>query len=176
MTDSISSTVFNEVKIFQPTIFKDERGEFFETYSSNCNELVALDGSPLFFREDDISISCHNVLRGLHGDTNTWKLIQCLHGEVFFALVDVNPKSKTYLLHETFTLNDTNRKQILVPPYFVNGYLCRTPSCIFAYKQTNFYSGAANQISLRWNDPKLQINWPSENPILSERDSLTKFL
>jgi len=170
------SEVFGEVKIIQPSVFQDDRGSFIETYSIEKYAFTEKNGEPLVFREDDVSISKKNVLRGLHGDKITWKLIQCLHGEVFFALVDNNPESPTYLKVETFTLSETNRLQILVPPYFVNGYLCLTEKCIFSYKQTQSYTGMGNQIALRWNDPKLNIVWPVAQPIVSQRDSNIAYL
>ena len=165
------STLFKEVKIITPSVFQDNRGAFIETYSIDKYSFRDKNGSLLVFREDDVSISKKDVLRGLHGDKITWKLIQCLHGEVFFALIDNNPASETYLKTETFILSEENRLQILVPPFFVNGYLCLSEKCIFSYKQTESYTGAGNQVALRWNDPRLNIAWPVSDPILSERDS-----
>lgn len=165
------SPLFSDVRLISPQVFEDDRGCFIETYSIDKYDLRDRAGRPLAFREDDASISHQHVLRGLHGDNKTWKLIQCLYGEVFFALVDNNPASPTYLRHETYLLNDTNRLQVLVPPGFVNGYLCLTERCIFSYKQTETYSGMGCQMALRWNDPKLNIAWPVASPKLSNRDS-----
>lgn len=171
-----NSKLFKDVRIITPPVFEDDRGCFIETFSVEKYVFSNSNGEPLVFKEDDISISKKNVLRGLHGDSKTWKLIQCLYGEVFFALVDNNPGSDTYLKVETFTLNDINRHQILVPPSFVNGYLCLSEKCIFSYKQTENYSGMGAQVALRWNDPKLNIPWPVEQPILSQRDSNISYL
>lgn len=170
------SSLFPKVKIITPAIFEDDRGAFIETYSVGKYTFKDENGNALFFKEDDISISRKNVLRGLHGDKITWKLIQCLHGEVFFALVDNNPASRTYLQVETYVLNDVNRHQILVPPYFVNGYLCLSDKCIFSYKQTETYTGGGNQVALRWNEPKLNIAWPVTDPIISQRDGSISYL
>ncbi|WP_118974880.1 dTDP-4-dehydrorhamnose 3,5-epimerase family protein [Taibaiella koreensis] len=168
--DIRSSALFPEVKLITPPVFRDERGEFVETFCINKYDFKDRAGQKLVFKEDDISVSRKNVLRGLHGDKVTWKLIQCVYGEVFFALADLNPASPTYLKTETFILNDTNRLQVLVPPFFVNGYYCLSEQCVFAYKQTETYSGAGNQIAVRWNDPGLAISWPAIQPLMSQRD------
>lgn len=165
-----SSELFPEVKLITPAVFRDERGEFVETFSVDKYNFKDRTNRPLVFKEDDISVSRKNVLRGLHGDKVTWKLIQCLHGEVFFALADLDPASPTYLKTETFILNDVNRLQVLVPPFFVNGYYCLSEQCIFAYKQTETYTGAGNQVAVKWNDPKLGIAWPVTQPVISQRD------
>lgn len=171
-TFSISnSPIFDSVKIITPSIFRDDRGEFVETYSMNTYDLRDHSGNSIMFKEDDLSISHKGVLRGLHGDTKTWKLIQCVYGEVFFALVDYNPGSPTFLKHQAFTLNEENRLQILVPPYFVNGYLCISGKCVFSYKQSETYTGMQNQVAMRWNDPRVAIAWPESNPVLSKRDA-----
>lgn len=167
----VSSTIFNKVRIYSPSVYQDERGLFFETYSSEKYQISDERGQEIIFKEDDISISYHKVLRGLHGDKITWKLIQCLYGEVYFVLVDMNPQSASYLKFESFILNDVNRKQILVPPYFANGYLCNSESCIFSYKQSNTYTGSSNQFTVNWKDPKIGIPWPITNPVLSSRDA-----
>jgi len=170
------SQLFSDVKIITPAFFEDDRGAFIETFSIDKYTFRNKKDEVLSFKEDDVSISKKNVLRGLHGDKITWKLIQCLYGEVFFAMVDNNPESATYLKVETFTLSDTNRLQILVPPSFVNGYLCLSDKCIFSYKQTETYTGMGNQIALRWNDPKLNIAWPVKDPVLSQRDNAIDYL
>jgi len=159
-----------KINIISPSIFKDHRGEFIETYSKELYKFKDENGEILEFVEDDISVSHHNVLRGLHGDKKTWKLIQCLYGEIYFTVVDFNPMSETYLKSETIILDDKQRIQVLVPPFYVNGYYCISEECIFSYKQSCRYSGAENQVAARWNDPILGLKWPSNNPILSQRD------
>jgi dTDP-4-dehydrorhamnose 3,5-epimerase len=85
---------------------------------------------------------------------------------------DMNPASPTYLKWESFELNDKNKKQILVPPNFVNGYCVLSESAVFHYKlaYTGEYIDAADQVVVKWNDERLNINWPVKNPILQERD------
>lgn len=168
-----NSELFEGVKLIYPPVFRDDRGEFVETFSVDKYRFPNKQGQLLTFKEDDISVSRQNVLRGLHGDKVTWKLIQCLYGEVFFALADADPSSATYLHTQTFILSEANRLQVLVPPNFVNGYLCLSEKCIFSYKQSESYSGMGNQIAVNWNDPKLNIPWPVKDPVLSTRDRST---
>jgi len=170
------STIFDLVKIIEPDVFRDHRGEYIETF----NEDQYKEMCPKKFVVDDISISKKSVLRGLHGDYKTWKLIQCLYGSIYFVVVDWRPESPTYKMWEAFKVNDKNHIQILVPPGFVNGHLCLSDMCIFHYKQTEYYvvSGSANQISVKWDDPELKIDWLINSsylshlpfPILSKRD------
>jgi len=163
-------TTIKDLILLYPKSFYDFRGEYFQTYNINEYNFKDINGNLIEFKEDDISVSQKNVLRGLHGDKKTWKLVQCLYGEIFFAVVDFRDDSSTYKKHETFTLTSKNRMQILIPPGCVNGTLCLSEECIFAYKQSEIYSGSENQFSIRWNDPKISINWPITNPILPKRD------
>jgi len=175
MNIEISSKI-NDLKIITPTVFYDFRGEYVETFNQNGYVFFDCNGKKVEFVEDDISLSRQNVLRGLHGDTKTWKLIQCLSGEFYFVVVDMRANSSTYLNWESFTLNERNRKQVIVPAGCANGHLCLSERCIFSYKQSQYYDGMENQFTVRWNDPKLNIHWPINNPILSQRDSITGFL
>jgi dTDP-4-dehydrorhamnose 3,5-epimerase len=113
-----------------------------------------------------------NVLRGLHGDPKSWKLITCLSGEIFFVVVDYRKESDTYLKHQTFLLNDKNKKIVLVPPNFLNGHLVLSNDAVFFYKWSYVgeYPDVNSQFSIKWDDPKINIKWPISNPILSDRD------
>jgi len=165
-----SSKILWEVKIIQPEIFYDFRGTYVETFNEEKYSILTdFDGKPLRFIQDDVSISRQNVFRGLHGDSKTWKLIQCLKGEILLIVADMRKDSPNYKKHEKFTINDSNKLQILVPAGFVNGHLCLSEFCVFSYKQTEYYSGKGKQITIRWND--LDIYLPIV-PILSERDAL----
>lgn len=164
--------LLSDLLIIEPEIFRDARGEFVETFNIETYDFAKLIGKAVTFVQDDISVSKHNVLRGLHGDYKNYKLVQCLHGEIFLATVDNRRESATYQAVETFILNDRDRKQLLIPPGFANGYYCRTEKCIFSYKQSEQYTGSGDQFALRWDDPKLAIPWPvTSAPILSARDA-----
>ncbi len=165
-----------EVRLIAPDIHTDFRGEFVQTYRRDQYLFTDDTGQPLDFVEDDLSVSRHMVLRGLHGDWVTWKLVQCVFGELFFAIADLRPESPTYLHHATLTLNDREHTQVLIPPGFANGIYVLSEKAGFAYKQSRYYSGAHHQFTVRWNDPKLGITWPPHTPILSERDANAPFL
>jgi len=160
------------LKIEPPMIFTDHRGTFVETYNE---ALYHQAGITQKFVQDDISVSKQNVLRGLHGDATTWKLVSCSEGEVFLAVVNFDESSAQYLKWETFSLSEENRLQVLVPPNFANGHLVLSPRAIFNYKQTTYYD-RAGQFSLKWDDPAFGIDWPIRDPILSERDSTAAYL
>lgn len=152
--------------ITPPTIFEDFRGTYVEIY----NEALYKDlGVRDAFVQDDISVSRKDVLRGIHGDDETWKLISCLQGAFFFVVVNNDPESEQYREHVTVTLSDRNRIQVLVPPKFGNGHLVLTDQAIFHYKQTTQYS-REKQFTLKWDDEAFGIAWPITQPILSQRD------
>lgn len=144
--------------------FVDHRGRYSEIYNyeayKNCINFE--------FVQDDISHSSKNVLRGLHGDNETWKLITCLYGEIYFVVLDTRKESETFGVWESYILSDKTNKQILVPPGCANGHLVLSESAIFHYKQSTYYS--KNQFTVLWNDPNFKIWWPIKNPILSRRD------
>jgi dTDP-4-dehydrorhamnose 3,5-epimerase len=170
-----ASTKIKDLSIIQPEVFYDFRGEYVETFNHKAYEqFLDYDGSPIKFVEDDISMSRQHVLRGLHGDSKTWKLIQCLMGDFYYMVVDMRKGSPTYLNWESFTLNEKNRTQVLVPAGCANGHLVMSDRCIFSYKQSQYYSGMENQFTVRWNDPTLKLYWPIDNPIISQRDISAK--
>lgn len=152
--------------ITPPTIFEDHRGAYVETYNK---ELYKLAGVDLEFIQDDISTSSRHVLRGIHGDATTWKLVSCLHGRFYLVVVNWDETSPQYKQWEGFVLSDQNHQQVLIPPRFGNGHVVTSETAIFHYKQTTYYNRAA-QFTIPWNDPELNIWWPIKTPILSRRD------
>ncbi len=156
--------IFPEVYINQPSSFEDFRGELFTSYKKGDYNLD--------FNHDKVSISRKNVLRGLHGDSKSFKLITCLAGEVLLVVVDNRPESKNYLKWDSIILTSKNRKQVLIPPMFANGHLILSDEATFFYKWSykGDYPDVKDQFTLKWNDPKIGIHWPISNPILSKRD------
>lgn len=152
--------------ITPPTVHEDFRGTHVELYN---RKLYQDAGIKQEFIQDNISISSRHVLRGIHGDTTTWKLISCLYGKFYLVVVNWDETSAQKGQWESFILSDQTRQQILVPPKFGNAHLVLSDQAIFAYKQSTYYDRAA-QFSLMWNDPKLKIWWPVSSPILSARD------
>lgn len=149
-----------------PTNFNDFRGSYIETYNKRIYEE---NGIKEHFIQDDVSTSKYNVLRGIHGDLSTYKLVSCLYGEFYLVVVNNNPKSIQYKKWQSFSLSEKNRKQVLIPPFFGNGHLVLSEIAIFHYKQTTEYN-REGQFTIMWNDPDFNITWPSKNPILSKRD------
>ena len=154
------------LKITPPTIYEDFRGHYIETYNRDLYRAAGIDAD---FVQDDISVSHRHVLRGIHGDGETWKMVSCLHGQFYLVVINNDPASPQYRQWEGFTLSDTNRHQILIPPKFGNAHIVMTEMAIYHYKQTSNYN-RAGQFTLDWDDPALDIWWPVTEPILSLRD------
>ena len=154
-----------EIKTFQNDAFKDHRGYYWTSWHKKSFR-------NLIFNHDKFSISKYRVLRGFHGDKKTWKLVSCVYGEVFFVIINYDKKSLNYLKWKKFSLSHKNRLQILVPPNFLNGFQCLSQECVFHYKLSykGKYNDVKNQISIKWNDPRFNIQWPINHPILSKRD------
>lgn len=171
MKYQISKIFGEDVKIIEPSIFYDFRGEYVETWNVDLYKEFGVE-----FKQDDISVSEKNTLRGFHGDQNTHKLISCLYGSLYQVIVDMRPESPTYLKWEGFAINDKNRTQILIPPMFGNAHLVMSDKAIFHYKQSTLYEGQGKQFTVKWDDPKINVYWPISNPILSSRDEFAKYL
>lgn len=149
-----------------PTNFQDFRGSYVEIYNER---IYKANGITQDFIQDDISTSRYNVLRGIHGDASTWKLVSCLYGSFYLVVLNHDKNSPQYKKWQSFHLSDVNRKQVLIPPMFGNGHLVLTDKAIFNYKQTTEYD-REGQFTIQWDDPNYNIWWPTKNPILSERD------
>ena len=162
----IKKTTLDDVLLIKLDVFEDYRGEYIETYNE---ELYQKNGINIKFIQDDISISTKNVLRGIHGDSETWKLISCLYGKFYLMVVNCDVNSENFGKWESFVLSDVNRLQVLVPPKYGNAHLILSDKAIFHYKQSTYYN-PEKQFTYKWNEPKFNIWWPINNPILSQRD------
>ena len=156
--------IFPEVIVRQSDSFEDYRGELYTVYDHEDWNVT--------FNHDKASVSRQHVLRGLHGDNKSTKLISCLHGEVYLVVVDNRPESPNYLKWDSIVLTDKNKKSVLVPPMFANGHLVLSPNAVFFYKWSypGNYPDVDEQFTVKWNDERIGINWPINNPILSKRD------
>ena len=154
------------VKIFEPDLFTDFRGDLWTTWKKDEFPL------DLDFNHDKVSTSRKDVLRGIHGDFKSFKLITCLYGQMFFILVDNRKDSKTYLQWNSMILDDRKRKLVLIPPGIGNAFLVLSDYSIFSYKWSynGEYPDVEDQFTIKWNDKRLNINWPIANPILQKRD------
>lgn len=175
----VFKTKLEGVLVFKLDPFEDFRGEYVEifnekNYMAEIKKLLrgtqyVKDAANLKFVEDDISTGNRGVIKGIHGDSRTWKLITCLYGKFYFVVLNHNKKSAGYGKWEAFNLSDKNRLQVLVPPLYGNGHLVLSEYTIFHYKQSEYYN-PADQFKVKWNDPEFKIWWPVKNPILSQRD------
>lgn len=164
---TVYPTHLEGVRRIVPDCFEDYRGKYIEIF--NVSEYAGLAYMPTFV-QDDISVSRKDVLRGIHGDDHTWKLVSCLYGTIYQVVVNWDPSSDQVMKHEVFILSGENRNQILIPPKFGNGHLVLSDMAIFHYKQSSYYRGEKSQFTIKWNDPAIGIIWPIDKPILSERD------
>ena len=160
--DTIEETEIQNLYKISLDTHLDNRGEIWTLFKD-------VDWLPEFV-EDKISISTKGVLRGLHGDDSTWKLISCLHGSFLLVVVDARNPSDTYKKIQYFEMTDSKGMLILVPPGCLNAHLSLSDKCIFWYKWSHAYSGPQSQETVAWDDLELNIQWPISDPVLSERD------
>lgn len=168
----ISKTKMDKVMMIKPDVFEDHRGDYVEIYNEQFFKENKID---IKFIQDDISFSTQNVLRGIHGDEVTWKLVSCLYGKFYLVVVNCDTSSSGFGTWQSFVLSDRNRHQVLIPPKFGNGHLVLSDSAIFHYKQSTYYS-PEKQFTYVWNEPRFGIWWPTREPILSRRDELGRRL
>jgi dTDP-4-dehydrorhamnose 3,5-epimerase len=154
--------------ITPPVMAEDFRGTNTEIYNDKIYRDYGIENN---FILDSVSTSRKNVLRGIHGDSFTTKLISCLYGSFYFVVLNNDIDSPQFGEWESFTLSDKNRQQVLVPPKFGNAHLVMSDYCVFHYKLDAYYD-RASQFTIRWDSSGHNIWWPIKNPILSERDSL----
>ena len=159
------------IKKIKHSKFIDHRGYYWTSWKKGIIKNIK-------FKHDKFSLSKKNVLRGLHGDNKTWKLISRPYGKFLLVVVNCVKNSKDYLKWKSWILSHENGLQVLVPPNYANGHLCLSEKCLFHYKLAykGQYIDAKKQFYLRWNDPQLNINWKIKKPILSSRDKKSKLL
>lgn len=166
-------TAIPDVKIIEPNVFGDERGFFMETF--RVDEFT-VHCAKRNFVQDNHSKSSHGILRGLHYQLkNTQgKLVRVTSGEVYDVAVDMRKSSSTYGQHVGVVLSGENKRQLWVPEGFAHGFYVMSDSAEFVYKCTDYYS-PEHEVSLLWNDPDLNIEWPlveGKAPSLSAKDEL----
>ncbi|MCA8973560.1 MAG: dTDP-4-dehydrorhamnose 3,5-epimerase family protein [Planctomycetes bacterium] len=149
-----------------PEVFEDHRGRYVELFDTEKYREVCGERE---FVQDDISVSGARVLRGLHGDWRTTKLVSVLQGRGYAVIADNRPDSPTWHRWQAFELSGDNRVQLLLPPGLGNSILACDGPLVYWYKQdTHFVPG--QQFTIRWNDPEWGFHWPIDDPILSDRD------
>jgi dTDP-4-dehydrorhamnose 3,5-epimerase len=161
--------------VIQPKVFGDDRGFFLETFQAK--RYADLAGITMPFVQDNHSRSSKGVLRGLHFQKTKpqGKLVRVVSGEVFDVAVDLRVESPTYGQWEAVILSEENKSQFWIPPSFAHGFLVLSDKADFEYKCTDYYD-PSDEGSILWNDPDLDIPWPTDNPILSQKDFKAKTL
>lgn len=163
--------VVPEVILITPKSFHDERGFFMETYRRSA---FAEHDIRDMFLQDNHSKSLRGVLRGLHfqiGPTAQAKLVRCPRGEIFDVAVDMRSSSPTYLKWVGVNLSSINRNQLFIPAGFAHGFCVISDEAETIYKCSQEYDGSSEH-GIVWNDPRIGIQWPINDPILSEKDKM----
>jgi dTDP-4-dehydrorhamnose 3,5-epimerase len=169
-------TPIKDLIVFEPKVWKDDRGYFYESYSALQFKEAGIKAD---FVQDNQAKSTYGVLRGLHYQTGEFaqaKLVRVIQGEVLDVVVDLRPKSSTYGNSFSIILNEENKKQLFVPRGFAHGYVVLSETAEFFYKCDNFYS-KENEGGLYFNDPTLKIDWKIDlnDAILSEKDKVNPY-
>lgn len=164
-----------EVILIEPTVFSDERGFFIETYKSSEFKKNGIDYD---FVQDNHSKSKRGVLRGLHYQLKPMeqgKLVRCIKGRIWDVAVDIRKGSPTYSKWVAVELSEDNKKMFWIPPGFLHGFVALEDNTEIIYKVTKEYSKEHDR-GIFWNDPEINIKWPIDNPILSEKDKALPLL
>jgi len=166
---TINETPIEGLLVMTPTIFKDERGYFFENFRMSWLEER---GILTRFVQDNESKSDKNVLRGLHMQApphGQAKLLRVVNGSIWDVAVDLRKDSPTYGRYFGLELNEENKTMLYIPEGFAHGFCCLQDHTIVQYKCSNYYN-KASEMGVIWNDPTININWPTSNPIISAKD------
>jgi len=166
---NMEKTKLDGALLIKPRLFEDNRGYFFESYNKKCLAGIGINDE---FVQDNVSYSKRGILRGLHFQIKHTqaKLVRCMRGEVFDAIVDLRMGSPTYLQWFGVVLSEQNNLILYVPKGFAHGYLALSDEAVFLYKCSDFYD-PASESGFIWNDPAFSIKWPVDGePILSSKD------
>lgn len=168
---NVINTAIPEVFIFEPRVFGDARGFFFESFNQKIFDEAV--GRKVEFVQDNHSQSQKGVLRGLHYQLDPHaqgKLVRCVEGEVFDVAVDIRENSATFGKWVGVVLSAENKRQLWIPEGFAHGFLTLSDTAQFLYKATNFYAPQSER-SIIWNDTDIAIEWPAvESIVLSAKD------
>ncbi len=173
---NVVETDIPEVKIIEPSIYRDSRGYFFESFSQReFEERVC----KTRFVQDNESYSTYGILRGMHYQLPPFaqsKLVRVIKGIVLDVAVDVRKGSPTFGKHVAIELSEENKRQLFIPRGFAHGFLVLSEDAIFQYKCDAFYS-KESECAFRWDDPFININWPIDKAEikLSDKDATLPF-
>ncbi|WP_143338530.1 dTDP-4-dehydrorhamnose 3,5-epimerase, partial [Cronobacter sakazakii] len=156
----VVKTDISDVLIFEPKVFGDDRGFFFESF--NQKTFMEAVGRKVTFVQDNHSKSACGVLRGLHYQLDPYaqgKLVRCVVGEVFDVAVDIRKNSTTFGKWVGVNLSADNKRQLWIPEGFAHGFLVLSETAEFVYKTTNYYNPESDR-GIIWNDEDISIEWP----------------
>jgi dTDP-4-dehydrorhamnose 3,5-epimerase len=159
-------TELDDLVLIEPTLHGDERGYLVETFRKS--ELAEL-GIEIEFVQDNQTRSRGRVLRGIHMQRGQAKLVRCPHGRIWDVAVDMRPDSPTYRRWEGFELDGEKHRQLFVPPGFGHGFCLLSDEADVLYRLSAYFDPEL-ETGIAWNDPEIGIEWPIEDPVLSERD------
>ena len=164
----VSTTNLPGVLLIQPRVFADSRGFFLETFQQQRYQDAGITAQ---FVQDNHSRSSRGTLRGLHFQRTQpqGKLVSVSRGCVFDVVADINPDSATFGQHFAVELSDSNHLQLWVPPGYAHGFCVLSEVADFHYKCSAYYN-PQDEAGVIWNDPQLAINWPVQQPLLSDKD------
>lgn len=173
---NIIKTNIDDLVVFEPKVWGDERGYFYESYNK---ESLIEKGYDFNWIQDNEAFSERGVLRGLHYQKAPFgqaKLVRVAYGEVLDVVVDIRQESKTFGKSFSIILSGTNKKQLLVPRGFAHGYVVLSPKALFLYKVDNAYVSSAEE-GIKYDDPNLNIDWilSSSELLLSDKDNKNPF-
>jgi dTDP-4-dehydrorhamnose 3,5-epimerase len=171
---TIQTTPFKDLLLIQPTVFRDDRGYFFEPFNEARFRLET--GLNITFVQDNESMSNAGVLRGMHFQLPPKaqaKLIRVTRGRVLDVVVDLRRNQPTFMQYFAYELNEENKTQMFVPEGFAHGFVVLEDYTIFSYKCSNYYSKEHDR-SLSFKDPVVGIEWGITDPIISEKDQLAR--
>ena len=165
-----TSEIFPEVKIVDFDIFSDHRGLIWTSFMSDISQRFLPEN--ISFKHDKFNTNKKGVLRGIHGDEKTWKLVSCPFGHIEQVIVDLRKESKNFKRWVKFELNEGNKIAILIPPGFGNAFCTLSNEALYHYKLAydGVYNDFENQFTFAWNDKSIGIDWKIKNPIVSQRD------
>jgi dTDP-4-dehydrorhamnose 3,5-epimerase len=166
------TTEFPGLIIYEPQVFEDHRGFFYESYNER---LFSENGIEIYFVQDNQAKSSFGVIRGLHYQSDPHaqtKLIRVLKGAIIDAVVDLRKGSPTFGRSYAIELSAENKKQLLVPKGFAHGYSVISETSEVFYKCDEFYHKDSER-GIAYNDPALQIDWqvPADKAVISEKDN-----
>jgi len=169
---NISITPLEGIFVFEPKIFKDNRGFFYESFNQRIFEEAT--GITYPFVQHNQSRSSYGVLRGLHfqrGEFAQAKLVRVVKGKVWDVVIDIRPNSPTFKQHFGIELSEENRKQLYIPKGLAHGFSVLSETADFAYLCDNYYAPQAES-GIVYNDPTFEVDWkiPEEDMIVSEKD------